>query len=63
MLATGAISLCRGGRVHHIGIGRGGEHVRLLINNPDIGVVNETTGELLGALTLDPNRDYQPRLK
>ncbi len=62
---NGAISLRRGGRMHHIGIGRAhaGEHVLLLINDLDIRVINETTGELLRALTLDPKRDYQPRQK
>jgi transposase InsO family protein len=62
---TGAISLRRAGRMHHISIGRAhaGTPVVLLINDLDIRVVNTTTGELLRHLTLDPTRGYQPRLK
>ena len=62
---TGAISLRRGGRMHHIGIGRShaGIRVVLLINDLDIRVVNIATGELLRALRLDPSRDYQGRGK
>jgi transposase InsO family protein len=60
---TGAISLRRAGRMHHIGIGRAhaGTPVILLINDLDIRVVDRTTGELLRHLTLDPTRGYQPR--
>jgi transposase InsO family protein len=60
---TGAISLRRGGRMHHIGIGRAhaGTPVILLINDLDIRVVDRNTGELLRRLTLDPTRNYQPR--
>ncbi|MGH3660087.1 MAG: integrase core domain-containing protein, partial [Micromonosporaceae bacterium] len=62
---TGAISLRRAGRLHHIGIGRAnaGTPVILLINNLDIRVINTTTGDTLRHLTLDPTRDYQPRQK
>jgi transposase InsO family protein len=60
---TGAVSLRRAGRMHHIGLGRAhaGTAVILLINDLDIRVVDRNTGELLRRLTLDPNRDYQPR--
>jgi transposase InsO family protein len=62
---TGAISLRRAGRLHHIGIGRAHAHtpVVLLINDLDIRVIDTTTGELLRHLTLDPTRNYQPRPK
>jgi len=33
----------------------------LLIQDRDIRVINEHTGELLRELVLDPARDYQPR--
>jgi len=60
---TGAISLRRAGRMHHISIGRAhaGTPVVMLINDLDIRVINHTTGELLRHLTLDPNHNYQPR--
>jgi len=62
---TGAVSLRRGGRMHHIGIGRKHKHtpVILLIDDLDIRVINTDTGELLRSLTLDPNIGYQPRFK
>ncbi len=49
--------------MHHIGIGRAHKHrpVIMLIDDPDIRVINTNTGELLRALTLDPNRGHQPR--
>jgi transposase InsO family protein len=62
---TGAVSLRRAGRMHHISIGRAhaGTPVILLIDDLDIRVINTTTGELLRHLTLDPTRGYQPRHK
>ncbi|WP_433160553.1 integrase core domain-containing protein [Kribbella sp. CA-247076] len=60
---TGAVSLRRAGRLHHIGIGR--THARtpvlLLIQDLHITVINAATGELLRELVLDPAKDYQPR--
>lgn len=60
---TGAVSLRRAGRLHHIGIGR--THARtpvlLLIHDLHITVINAATGELLRELVLDPTKDYQPR--
>jgi hypothetical protein len=51
--------------MHHIGIGRAHKHtpVIMLIDNLNIRVIATDTGELLRALTLDPNRGYQPRSK
>ena len=62
---TGAVSLRRAGRMHHIGLGRAhaGTPVILLIADLDIRVIHAHTGELLRALTLDPTRNYQPRFK
>lgn len=62
---TGSVSLRRAGRMHHIGIGRAHKHtaVILLIDNLDIRIINNATGELLRALTLNPNIGYQPRHK
>jgi hypothetical protein len=62
---TGAISLRRAGRMHHIGIGRthAGRRVLLLINDLHIRVIDTTTDEVLRHLTLNPTRDYQPRHK
>jgi len=62
---TGAISLRRAGRMHHISIGRAHAHttVILLIDDLDIRVINHDTGELIRALTLNPDIGYQPRHK
>jgi transposase InsO family protein len=62
---TGAVSLRRAGRMHHIGIGRthANKPVLLLIDDLDIRVIDTTTGEVLRQLTLDPHRNYQPRFK
>ena len=51
--------------MHHIGIGRAHKATRviLLIDDLDIRVIATNTGELLRALTLNPNRGYQPRHK
>ncbi|MCM3887600.1 hypothetical protein [Frankia sp. R82] len=50
------------GRLHHIGIGR--THARtpvlLLVQDRQIRIIHQTTGQLLRELTLDPTRTYQP---
>src|SRR5512133_3226213 len=60
---SGTVTLRVHGRLRHIGIGRThkGTHVILLIQNLDVRVVNAITGELLRDLTIDPDKDYQPR--
>ncbi len=51
--------------MHHISIGRAhkGTAIILLIDDLNIRVINNNTGELLRQLTLDPTRGYQPRFK
>jgi transposase InsO family protein len=60
---SGTVTLRVHGRLRHIGIGRTHKetHVILLIQNLDVRVVNAITGELLRDLTIDPDKDYQPR--
>ena len=60
---TGCVTLRVNARLHHIGLGRthAGTHVILLVQDLEIHVINAVTGELLRELTLDPERDYQPR--
>jgi transposase InsO family protein len=62
---TGALSLRRAGRLHHLSIGRAHatKRVVMLIDDLDIRVIDTTTGEVLRQLTLDPTRGYQPRHK
>ena len=58
---TGVITLRVNGRLHHIGIGRthARTHVRLLVQDLNVTVLNAATGELLRELTIDPTKDYQ----
>ncbi len=60
---TGAVTLRVNGKMHHIGVGRthARTHVILLIQDLNVRIVNAITGELLRELTIDPDRDYQPR--
>ncbi|MPZ69733.1 MAG: transposase [Actinobacteria bacterium] len=60
----GSVTLRYKSKLHHIGMGRGlkGTRVILLVAGREIRVINEE-GELLRELTLDPDRDYQPRGK
>jgi transposase InsO family protein len=60
---SGTVTLRVAGQLRHIGIGRthARTHVILLIQDLDVRVVNAITGELLRELTIDTNKDYQPR--
>jgi transposase InsO family protein len=60
---SGVVTLRYKGSLHHIGIGRthARTHVLLLIQDRDIRVINEATGQLLRELVLDPTKNYQPR--
>jgi transposase InsO family protein len=60
---TGTFTVRYNSRLHHIGIGRDHRNTRImaLIADRYIRVIDAETGQLLRELTLDPNRDYQPR--
>lgn len=49
--------------VVHIGLSKHltGTKVTVLINDLDIRVLNQDSGQLIRKLVLDPSRDYQPR--
>lgn len=59
----GKLTLRHAGRLRHIGIGRAHarKHVLMLIHDADVTISDATTGEIIRELTIDPNRDYQPR--
>ncbi|GGL16219.1 IS481 family transposase [Mangrovihabitans endophyticus] len=59
---AGTVTLRVAGRLRHIGIGKtyAGTYVLLLVHNLNIRVINAATGTLLRALTINPDRDYQP---
>jgi transposase InsO family protein len=60
---SGTVTLRVAGKLRHIGIGRthARTHVILLVQDLQVRVINAITGELLRELTIDLNRDYQPR--
>jgi transposase InsO family protein len=60
---SGTVTLRVAGKLRHIGIGRthARTHVILLVQDLQVRVINAITGELLRKLTIDLNRDYQPR--
>jgi hypothetical protein len=60
--AGGKVTLRRGGRLHHIGLGteHARTHVRMLVHDLDVTVINRDTGEIIRELTIDPDRDNQP---
>lgn len=55
--------LRRAGRTHHIQLGTalGGTPVRMLIHDLDVTIINRETGEILRELTINPDKDSQPR--
>ncbi len=57
----GKVTLRYQGKLRHIPVGilHKNRKVRLLVAGPDVRIVTED-GELIRALTLDPNRNYQP---
>ena len=61
--ATGNVTLRRGGKLHHIGLGveHAGKPIRMLIHDLNIIIIDRETGEILRELTLDPDRNNQPR--
>jgi transposase InsO family protein len=60
---AGNVTLRVAGRLRHIGLGRTYARTRviLLVQDLDVRVINAATGELLRELTINPDRDYQPR--
>lgn len=62
---SGTVTLRIAGKLRHIGIGRthAGTHVKLLIQELNVTIVNAATGEVLRELTIDLARDYQPQSK
>ncbi|HWF29703.1 MAG TPA: hypothetical protein VG327_15240 [Mycobacterium sp.] len=61
--AAGVITIRYNSRLHHIGLSKHlrGTKVIVLINDLDIRVLDQRTGTVIRKLTLDPDRDYQPR--
>ncbi len=60
---TGAVTLRVHGQLRHIGIGRthARTHIIMLIDDLEVRIINAITGELLRELTIDLEKDYQPR--
>jgi transposase InsO family protein len=62
---SGVITIRYDSQLRHIGIGRAqaGQRVIALIADRYIRIIDAETGQLLRELTIDPDRDYQPRNK
>lgn len=62
---AGTVTLRHAGRLHHINIGRThtGTPIIMLVEDLNIRIIDTKTGELLRHLTLNPDREYQPRYK
>jgi transposase InsO family protein len=60
--ASGTVTLRYNSRLHHVGLGRllAGTRVYVLTDDRHVRVITRD-GTLIRDLTLDPNRDYQPR--
>lgn len=60
---SGVITVRYDSQLRHIGLGRAhrGARVLALIADRYVRIIDAETGELLRELTIDPNRDYQPR--
>jgi transposase InsO family protein len=61
----GKVTLRYNSRLYHIGVGRPykGTRVKLLIHDAQIRIIDDTTGELLQELTLDPTKNNQRQQK
>lgn len=59
---SGRVTLRYQSRLRHIGVGRAhaGTRVYLLVADRDVHILTAEEGELLGRLTIDPDKDYQP---
>lgn len=58
--ATGKVTLRRGGKLHHLGIGRAhaGTAVTILTNKTHATVINPATGEHLSENRIEPEKNY-----
>ena len=61
--ATGSVTLRRAGKLHHIQLGTNlrGTPIRMLIHDLDVTIINRDTGEIIRELTINPDKDSQPR--
>jgi transposase InsO family protein len=61
--ATGSVTLRRAGKLHHIQLGTAlsGTPVRMLIHDLDVTIINRDTAEIIRELTINPDKDSQPR--
>lgn len=59
---NGNVTLRRGGRMHHIGLGseHAGRIIRMLVHNLHVIIIDPETGEILRELDINPDRDSQP---
>lgn len=63
--ASGTVSLRYGGQLLHLGIGRAykTDKVRLLIQDTEVIVIHNETGDTIAEFILDEAKDYQAKKK
>ena len=58
--AFGKTSLRRAGKMHHLGVGRGhaGKAVTVLVDEIEVMVIDQGSGEIISKHTIDPEKSY-----
>ena len=58
--AFGKTSLRRAGKMHHLGAGRGhaGKEVTVLVDEIEVMVIDQGSGEIISKHTIDPEKNY-----
>ncbi len=61
----GKLSLRRTGSMHHLGIGRAhaGKAVTILVDEVEVMVIDQVSGEILSKHTIDPEQNYWAKKK
>ena len=61
--ANGQVTLRRGGKMHHIGLGteHAGQPIRMLIHDLHVIIINRDTQHIIRELDIDPTKNHQPR--
>jgi transposase InsO family protein len=61
----GKVSLRRAGKMHHLGVGRGyaGKAVTILVDEGEVMVIDQGSGEIISKHTIDPEKNHWVKKK
>ena len=61
----GKVSLRRAGKMHHLGVGRGyaGKAVTVLVDEVEVMVIDQGSGEIISKHTIDPEKNHWAKKK